>query len=240
MRQKYLLHICTLFVFVFLFLTESKAQDTCRCKSYPTNEDTVLQDFPAVVHFQTFKTQHISVCGQANKFSETSEGYFYVEVLDCSIGHVISDFAEEDIYKIVAVKDTLSLYYRDQLITVKGSLDLVYGYPFRTVYYEQDSVIKHTKKWASAFKPYNRKQLKKLRKKYLAFNVKKLPPETVDQELQTFVYQLAIGAISGDNEAENRLHNFTDFYGELEQYSVTIGLGRKALNMMRKVEPFKK
>ena len=236
MRQKYLLHICTLFVLMFLSLTELKAQDTCRCKSYPTKEDTTLQDFPAVVHFQTFKSQQLSVCGQANKFSETSEGYFYVEVLDCSIGHVISDFAEEDVYKIVSVKDTLSLYYRDQLITVKGSLDLIYGYPYRVVYYEQDSVIKHTKKWAPAFKPYNRKQLKMLKKKYLAFNVKKLPEGTVNQELQLFVYQLAIGAISGDKEAETRLQSFTEYYGDLEEYAMTIGLGRKAMNMLRKVE----
>ena len=236
MRQKYLLHICTVLVFVFSFFNESKAQDTCRCKSYPTNEDTILQDFPAVVHFQTFKSQHLSVCGQANTFSETSEGYFYVEVLDCSIGHVISDFAEEDVYKIVSVKDTLSLYYRDQLITVKGSLDLIYGYPYRVVYYEQDSVIKHKKKWASAFRPYNRKQLKMLKKKYLAFDVKNLPAGTVNQELQLFLYQLAVGAISGDKEAENRLQNFTEYYGELEEYAMTIGLGRKALNMLRKVE----
>ena len=234
-------HFILPIVFLVFSSFNSFSQDTCHCKSYASIDDTVLRDFPAVVFHQSFSGVSISVCGEKNKFTENAEGYFYVEVMDCGISKVISDFWEEDVYKIVSVKDTVSLYYRDGLMTIKGSLDLKAGYPFRVAFFEQDSQIKSRRMFSESFRFYNRKQLKMLKKEYMKFSMKTLAPEHDLEILGTLSYHLAMGAISGDMEAEKRLLNFAEYYGELHgAHAETINYGIKAYNLMRRVEMPKK
>ena len=185
----------------------------------------------------------------------SSSDYNLLRIFDCCKNKKITDFWEGDFFKIENKTDTLVLkYYEGGFVQVfngasSGFLDSMPLY--RLCFFERRGKLCKIKKPGPNFKKYTASELKTLRMRYRSFAFVKMPDNPSETEMANaeplvekemgdlflLVKQLAMAAMSGDNEARRRLLHFEKYYGPaLGAYGEIVGSGQMLLEHINDID----
>jgi len=223
MKERLYIHFLMTFLIVMTCAAQKNAQkltikDSCKC-----NIDT---SFANRILYANLKNTKLIVLGIGNTSNDNPWSEIYnklwdgIKIINCSNCKVLKEIVRghySDSYEVEVVNDTLFLNY--YFLPVDKKAFMLYQIFFTN---ENDSI---TTKYriSKGFKFADKNELLSLRKKYTSITRDSIMKEdktfssqkNIDlsfKRLDLFGWQLLYAAISGDNEAKDRLLNFQKYY----------------------------